>query len=143
MNLVLIRLGVSVGHYRRRATFVLLHASKHINQSSAEPKMAVRACIFDVDGTLINSEDVYTDIYNNILREYGRPDYPWAIKATQQSRGSIVRCMNVFITSAKSLAVGNQTSPHLGASAPHTFGVVRKREGKHTSLQEQQNTSWS
>ncbi|KAG9186340.1 pseudouridine 5'-phosphatase [Alternaria panax] len=48
----------------------------------------VRACIFDVDGTLINSEDIYTDIYNNILREYGRPDYPWNIKATQQSRGT-------------------------------------------------------
>ncbi|KAI4676007.1 uncharacterized protein J4E84_009806 [Alternaria hordeiaustralica] len=48
----------------------------------------VRACIFDVDGTLINSEDIYTEIYNNILREYGRPDYPWAIKATQQSRGT-------------------------------------------------------
>ncbi|CAE7192979.1 hypothetical protein CFE70_007101 [Pyrenophora teres f. teres 0-1] len=48
----------------------------------------VRACIFDVDGTLINSEDIYTDIYNNILREYGRPDYPWNVKATQQSRGS-------------------------------------------------------
>ncbi|CAN9245499.1 unnamed protein product [Alternaria alternata] len=49
---------------------------------------SVRACIFDVDGTLINSEDIYTDIYNNILREYGRPDYPWKIKATQQSRGT-------------------------------------------------------
>ncbi|EUC35844.1 hypothetical protein COCCADRAFT_34701 [Bipolaris zeicola 26-R-13] len=48
----------------------------------------VRACIFDVDGTLINSEDIYTSIYNHILREYGRPEYPWAIKATQQSRGS-------------------------------------------------------
>ncbi|RMZ66115.1 had superfamily hydrolase [Pyrenophora seminiperda CCB06] len=48
----------------------------------------VRACIFDVDGTLINSEDIYTDIYNRILREYGRPEYPWEIKATQQSRGS-------------------------------------------------------
>ncbi|KAL1797174.1 hypothetical protein ACET3X_003780 [Alternaria dauci] len=49
---------------------------------------SVRACIFDVDGTLINSEGIYTDIYNNILREYGRPDYPWSIKATQQSRGT-------------------------------------------------------
>ncbi|KAI4941282.1 hypothetical protein J4E91_010859 [Alternaria rosae] len=48
----------------------------------------VRACIFDVDGTLINSEDIYTDIYNNILREYGKTPYPWAIKATQQSRGT-------------------------------------------------------
>ncbi|KAF2190620.1 HAD-like protein [Zopfia rhizophila CBS 207.26] len=48
----------------------------------------VRACIFDVDGTLLNSEDIYTKIYNNILREYGKPDYPWSIKATQQSRGT-------------------------------------------------------
>jgi pseudouridine-5'-monophosphatase len=51
---------------------------------------SVRACIFDVDGTLINSEDIYTNIYNNILLEHGRPNYPWAIKATQQSRGSTV-----------------------------------------------------
>ena len=51
----------------------------------------VRACIFDVDGTLINSEHIYTEIYNTILREYGRPDYPWKIKATQQSRGTKVR----------------------------------------------------
>ncbi|KAF2871923.1 haloacid dehalogenase-like hydrolase [Massariosphaeria phaeospora] len=48
----------------------------------------LRACIFDVDGTLINSEDIYTDIYNEILHSYGKPAYPWAIKATQQSRGT-------------------------------------------------------
>ena len=47
----------------------------------------VRACIFDVDGLLINSEDIYTDIYNNILCSYGKPDLPWSIKAKQQSRG--------------------------------------------------------
>jgi pseudouridine-5'-monophosphatase len=50
----------------------------------------VRACIFDVDGTLIDSEDIYSDIYNNILREYGKPNYPWEIKAIQQSRGTSV-----------------------------------------------------
>jgi pseudouridine-5'-monophosphatase len=50
----------------------------------------VRACIFDVDGTLVNTEDIYTDIYNRILHEYGRPDYPWEIKALQQSRGTPV-----------------------------------------------------
>ena len=47
----------------------------------------VRACIFDVDGLLINSEDLYTDIYNNILHSYGKPDLPWRIKAKQQSTG--------------------------------------------------------
>jgi hypothetical protein len=51
---------------------------------------SIRACIFDVDGTLVNTEDIYTEIYNKILREYGRPDYPWDIKALQQSRGTPV-----------------------------------------------------
>ncbi|KAI9690717.1 MAG: Pseudouridine-5'-phosphatase [Bogoriella megaspora] len=48
----------------------------------------VRACIFDVDGTLINSEDIYTQIYNKILKSYGKDEYPWSIKAIQQSRGT-------------------------------------------------------
>jgi pseudouridine 5'-phosphatase len=48
---------------------------------------SVRACIFDVDGLLINSEDIYTEAYNNILHSYGRPSYPWGVKARQQSRG--------------------------------------------------------
>ncbi|KAL2049996.1 hypothetical protein ABVK25_009723 [Lepraria finkii] len=47
----------------------------------------IRACIFDVDGLLINSEDIYTEIYNNILHSYGKPSLPWSIKAKQQSRG--------------------------------------------------------
>ena len=47
----------------------------------------IRACIFDVDGTLIDSEDVYTEIYNKVLHEYGKPDMPWSVKARLQSRG--------------------------------------------------------
>ncbi len=47
----------------------------------------VRACIFDVDGLLINSEDIYTEAMNNILHEYGRP-------AKQQSRGTQVSSKN-------------------------------------------------
>ncbi|TLD23498.1 HAD-like protein [Venturia nashicola] len=49
----------------------------------------IRACIFDVDGLLINSEDIYTDIYNQVLGSYNRPTkLPWEIKALQQSRGT-------------------------------------------------------
>ena len=47
----------------------------------------VRACIFDIDGLLVSSEDIYTEIYNNILHSYGKPNLPWRIKAKQQSRG--------------------------------------------------------
>jgi len=46
----------------------------------------VRACLFDMDGLLIDSEDKYTDITNEILREYGKPLLPWTIKAQLQGR---------------------------------------------------------
>ncbi|KAL8798053.1 MAG: hypothetical protein Q9182_006991, partial [Xanthomendoza sp. 2 TL-2023] len=49
----------------------------------------VRACIFDVDGLLINSEDIYTDVYSKILHAYGKPPLKWTTKALQQSRGRI------------------------------------------------------
>ncbi|KAL2863397.1 haloacid dehalogenase superfamily protein [Aspergillus lucknowensis] len=46
----------------------------------------VRACLFDMDGLLIDSEDKYTDITNSILRKYGKPKLPWHIKAQLQGR---------------------------------------------------------
>ncbi|KAI9821887.1 MAG: hypothetical protein M1827_002469 [Pycnora praestabilis] len=46
----------------------------------------VRACLFDMDGLMIDSEDIYTIITNTILREYGKPDLPWDIKAQLQGR---------------------------------------------------------
>ena len=46
----------------------------------------VRACIFDMDGLLLNSEDAYTDVTNQILRENNRPELPWRIKAQLQGR---------------------------------------------------------
>ena len=39
-----------------------------------------------MDGLLIDSEDKYTDVTNTILREFGRPDIPWHIKAQLQGR---------------------------------------------------------
>jgi len=56
-------------------------------QPTSDTFPPIRACIFDVDGLLINSEDIYTEIYNNILHSYGKPDLPWSIKAKQQSTG--------------------------------------------------------
>ncbi|BAE58769.1 putative haloacid-halidohydrolase [Aspergillus flavus] len=46
----------------------------------------VRACLFDMDGLLIDSEDKYTAITNSILHEYGKPSLPWSIKAQLQGR---------------------------------------------------------
>src|SRR5271163_1587134 len=39
-----------------------------------------------MDGLLIDSEDAYSLITNIILRENGRPDVPWSIKAKLQGR---------------------------------------------------------
>ncbi|KAI1080645.1 HAD-like protein [Whalleya microplaca] len=41
----------------------------------------IRACLFDMDGLLINTEDLYTLCADIILTKYGRPRLPWSIKA--------------------------------------------------------------
>ncbi|KAF1347986.1 HAD-like domain-containing protein [Delphinella strobiligena] len=46
----------------------------------------IRACLFDMDGLLIDSEDLYTLCTNAVLHEYGKPDLPWTIKAQLQGR---------------------------------------------------------
>lgn len=39
-----------------------------------------------MDGLLIDSEDLYTLCTNTVLREHGKPDLPWSIKAQLQGR---------------------------------------------------------
>ncbi|KAG9236342.1 HAD-like domain-containing protein [Amylocarpus encephaloides] len=46
----------------------------------------IRACIFDMDGLLLDSEDKYTICVNTILERYGRPKIPWSVKAQMQGR---------------------------------------------------------
>ncbi|CAJ2508243.1 Uu.00g094290.m01.CDS01 [Anthostomella pinea] len=41
----------------------------------------VRACLFDMDGLLINTEDLYTKCADIVLEKYGRPGLPWDVKA--------------------------------------------------------------
>ncbi|KAF2145832.1 uncharacterized protein K452DRAFT_295393 [Aplosporella prunicola CBS 121167] len=54
------------------------------NSHAAPP--AIRACLFDMDGLLIDTEDLYTICTNKLLHEYGKPDLPWSIKAQLQGR---------------------------------------------------------
>lgn len=42
---------------------------------------AVRACIFDLDGLLINSEDVITRALNHLLEKYGRPVFTPSVRS--------------------------------------------------------------
>ncbi|KAK2594514.1 hypothetical protein QQS21_007795 [Conoideocrella luteorostrata] len=46
----------------------------------------VRACLFDMDGLLLDTEDLYTLCVNLVLDKYGRPPMPWSIKAKLQGR---------------------------------------------------------
>ncbi|KOS42507.1 hypothetical protein ACN38_g6625 [Penicillium nordicum] len=46
----------------------------------------IRACLFDMDGLLIDSEDLYSIVTNEILQKYGRPTLPWSVKAQLQGR---------------------------------------------------------
>lgn len=46
----------------------------------------VRACLFDMDGLLLDTEDIYSQCINTILARYGRPKMPWSIKAKLQGR---------------------------------------------------------
>ncbi|KAH8731224.1 HAD-like domain-containing protein [Phaeosphaeriaceae sp. PMI808] len=47
---------------------------------------SIRAALFDMDGLLIDSEDLYTIITNTILARYNKPPLPWSIKAQLQGR---------------------------------------------------------
>ncbi|KAI7256057.1 putative haloacid-halidohydrolase, partial [Hortaea werneckii] len=50
------------------------------------PPRPIRACLFDMDGLLIDSEDLYTHCTNTVLHEHGKPSLPWHIKAQLQGR---------------------------------------------------------
>ncbi|KAL3960587.1 hypothetical protein ACCO45_005704 [Purpureocillium lilacinum] len=46
----------------------------------------VRACLFDMDGLLLDTEDLYTLCVNLVLDKYGKGPLPWSIKARLQGR---------------------------------------------------------
>ncbi|KAF1819937.1 HAD-like protein [Dissoconium aciculare CBS 342.82] len=46
----------------------------------------IRACLFDMDGLLINSEDLISKSINEILAKYGKPPLPWSVKTQLQGR---------------------------------------------------------
>ena len=55
--------------------------------SNAYPSFApIRACLFDMDGLLINTEDLLTTIHNTILARYSAGPMTWPMKARLQGR---------------------------------------------------------
>ncbi|PSK59389.1 hypothetical protein B9Z65_3713 [Elsinoe australis] len=50
------------------------------------PLPPIRACLFDMDGLVLDSEDKYTECTNAVLHAYNKPSLPWSIKARLQGR---------------------------------------------------------
>lgn len=50
------------------------------------PPRPIRACLLDMDGLLINTEDLITESINAILQRYGRSPMPGYIRAQLQGR---------------------------------------------------------
>lgn len=46
----------------------------------------IKACLFDMDGTLINTEDIYTEAATELLALYGKGPLTWDIKIDLQGR---------------------------------------------------------
>nr|POE78055.1 putative uncharacterized hydrolase [Quercus suber] len=59
------------------------NTSNQVTKSAPPP---VRACLFDMDGLLIDSEDLITTCINEILSEYNKSPLTWPIKAQLQGR---------------------------------------------------------
>lgn len=75
-----------------------------------------------MDGLLIDSEDIYTKITNEVLHMYGKPDLPWSIKAQLQGRPQPEVCILfplVYTPKDPTLTIhpGQQNLPRLGKAA--------------------------
>lgn len=46
----------------------------------------ILACLFDMDGLLLDTEDLYSLCTNTLLAEFNKPALPWSIKAQLQGR---------------------------------------------------------
>lgn len=99
------------------------------------PPPRIRAALFDMDGLLIDSEDLYTIITNTLLRRYGRPDLPWSIKAQLQGRpgpqaGQIFHSWaQLPISHEEFLAQQKQLQTELFPSTRPLPGVLQLLEG--------------
>ncbi|KAJ4317832.1 hypothetical protein N0V94_004746 [Neodidymelliopsis sp. IMI 364377] len=66
------------------ATSCVIPATLIVQSTTPPPR--IRAALFDMDGLLIDSEDIYTEVTNTILARYGKPNLPWSVKAQLQGR---------------------------------------------------------
>jgi pseudouridine-5'-monophosphatase len=89
-------------------------AGQLVNIDTRTPR--IRACLFDMDGLLIDSEDRYTQITNEVLQMYGKPNLPWSVKAQLQGRPqpevrTIIMSLPIIQNVALTAPIGKQDLP--------------------------------
>lgn len=89
----------------------------------------VRACLFDMDGLLIDSEDIYTFCNNIILHQYGKPSLPWSVKAQLQGRPG----PEVLLLLSKPFITKQLTNPLLPISTSGRRNLPRMGSTPHPS----------
>jgi hypothetical protein len=75
---------------------ILKIPQEELNSDHLSRPPPIRACIFDMDGLLIDSEDKYTRGTNEILAKYGKGPIPWDVKAKLQGRPGTA-AMEIFL----------------------------------------------
>lgn len=79
-----------------------------------------KACLFDMDGTLLNTEDIYTEVSSELLAEYGKGPLTWDIKIKLQGL----------------------PGPHANALVIEHYGIPLSVEDYTERIMEIQKTKW-
>ncbi|KAI0012462.1 HAD-like protein [Xylariaceae sp. FL0662B] len=101
----------------------------------------VRACLFDMDGLLLDTEDLYTICINLILDKYGRPSLPWSIKAKLQGRPA-PQATALFHEWAKLPIPESQYQSELAALHRQHFPTAKPLDGVEKLLGDLGRTRW-
>ncbi|MDQ0741771.1 beta-phosphoglucomutase-like phosphatase (HAD superfamily) [Pseudomonas sp. W4I3] len=89
----------------------------------------IKAVIFDMDGLLLDTEGIYTEVTQIIAERYGRT-YDWSIKQHIIGRGAqdladyVVKALDLPITPAEFLEI---REPLMSERFPKGLGHARRR----------------
>ncbi|KAI1491267.1 HAD-like domain-containing protein [Biscogniauxia mediterranea] len=101
----------------------------------------VRACLFDMDGLLLDTEDIYTLCINLILEKYDRPQLPWPIKAKLQGRPAAAASL-IFHEWAQLPIPESEYAAQVAALQQEHFPNAKPLPGVETLLGDLGRTRW-
>lgn len=103
----------------------------------------IKACLFDMDGTLLNTEDLYTKAASAILAKYGKGPLTWDIKLDLQGRPGpqaaekLLAHYNLPLTVAEYVDLAADTSEQIwpeSAWLPGALELLQYLKEKHVPM---------